>query len=438
MGRSLAVVVFAAAAPVLLLPVSSGAGDRTLPMRFELRHEGPAAACGERCRVFILARGAVTADTPRDFASFAKSRQLAGATVVLDSDGGSVHGAIALGRAIRRLGLNTTVGRTVDIGGSAHEAPRAKLVPRADCESMCAFILLAGVHRVVPPQARVMVHQIWLGDRRDDPTAADYSAEDLVLVQRDIGKLAQYTVEMGASIEVLDLALRIPPWEPMHTLTREEINRTRVATATDSAVPATATGAPPPPPPNVAGMSAMKTTDGLQAMTISERHWSAVDNEGATALARRHPLTVEGEDIGSFDLVLSCGGDNDSYDVSYIERRRGGSTQARPGALDAVSVRIGGKAARLRVVSSHFRARQDELFSYASATVPASLIDRFAAAGNRSMMIETRSARLTTGIRLGNTGAQEGLPRLSASCAKAPGNRADLAPAKATGVMAAK
>jgi len=70
--------------------------------------------------------------------------------------------------------------------------------------------------------------------------------------------------------------------------------------------------------------------------------------------------------------------------------------------------------------------------------VPASLIDRFAAAGNRSMMIETRSARLTTGIRLGNTGAQEGLPRLSASCAKAPGNRADLAPAKATGVMAAK
>ena len=85
---------------------------------------------------------------------------------------------------------------------------------------MCAFVLLGGVERTVPPEARVMVHQIWLGDRRDDPTAASYSAEDLVLVQRDIGKLAQYTVDMGASVEVLDLALRIPPWEPMHLMTR--------------------------------------------------------------------------------------------------------------------------------------------------------------------------------------------------------------------------
>ena len=93
---------------------------------------------------------------------------------------------------------------------------------------MCAFVLLGGVHRVVPSDARVMVHQIWLGDRRDDPTAATYSAEDLVLVQRDIGRLAQYTAEMGASIDLLDLALRIPPWEPMHALTRDELRRTRL------------------------------------------------------------------------------------------------------------------------------------------------------------------------------------------------------------------
>ena len=73
------------------------------------------------------------------------------------------------------------------------------LSPNADCESMCAFVLLGGVRRSVPADARVMVHQIWLGDRREDPTAASYSAEDLVLVQRDIGRLAQYTAEMGAS-----------------------------------------------------------------------------------------------------------------------------------------------------------------------------------------------------------------------------------------------
>ena len=88
------------------------------------------------------------------------------------------------------------------------------------CESMCAFVLLAGVERQVPAEARVMVHQIWLGDRRDDPTAANYSAEDLVVVQRDIGRLAQYTMEMGGGIDLLEIALKIPPWEPMRQLSR--------------------------------------------------------------------------------------------------------------------------------------------------------------------------------------------------------------------------
>jgi hypothetical protein len=31
-----------------------------------------------------------------------------------------------------------------------------------------------------------------------------------------------------------------------------------------------------------------------------------------------------------------------------------------------------------------------------------------------------------TGIRLGNTGAQQSLPQLAASCRKSPGDRADL------------
>lgn len=435
MGRTLAIVVaFAVTAPVLLLAASSGAGDRALPMSFELRHEGPVSSCGDNCRLLVAASGAITASTPHDFITFSKGRQLQGATVVLDSEGGSVHGAIALGREIRRLGLNTTVGRVVDLGGKSNSIPRAKVVPQADCESMCAFVLLAGVHRTVPPEARVKVHQIWLGDRRDDPTAADYSAEDLVLVQRDIGKLAQYTIEMGASIEVLDIALRIPPWEPMHMLTHDELLRTRVAT--DTTIPVASTSASSPP--DVGETPAVAVTDGLQAMTITERHWAAVDHEGTTALARRHPLTVEGEEIGSFDLVVSCGGEPDSYDVRYIERRRAGAIPTRPGTLDAVSVRVGGGTAKLKVVSSRFNRRQDQLVSFATATVPATLIDGFATGGNRSMIVETRSAQLVTGIRLGNTGAKAGLTRLVASCGKALGDRAALAPRQAAGVIAAK
>jgi hypothetical protein len=70
--------------------------------------------------------------------------------------------------------------------------------------------------------------------------------------------------------------------------------------------------------------------------------------------------------------------------------------------------------------------------------VPAALIGAFAAAGNHSMLIQTSSAGATTGIRFGNTGAQQNLPRLAASCIKPLGERADLAPRKTGGMASAK
>ena len=432
MGRSIVrLLALAVAAPVLLLPVSSGAGDRALPMRFDLRLEGPANICGEHCRLLVAASGAITADSPRDFANFAQGRNLSGGIVVLDSDGGSVHGAIALGQEIRKLGLDTTVGTVSDIAGPAKGLARAKLSPRADCESMCAFVLIAGVHRTVPEEARVMVHQIWLGDRRDDPTAATYSAEDLVLVQRDIGKLARYTAEMGASIDMLDLALRIPPWEPMHTMTREEITRDKVAT---EQIVAPSTGAVASMPPAQLPPPVPALTSGAQATTISERNWSVIDRSGSAALARRHPLTFEGEEIGSFDLILSCGASGDSYDISYSEHRHGLDRGPAPEPLSTVTVNVGYGSAALKVVSSEHRDSPDELVSYAAGTLPAALLNNFGGDGNHSLTVETKNAQLVTGIRIGNTGVRQALPQLAARCVKPLGSRAELPPTKAGGL----
>jgi hypothetical protein len=433
MTRSLAfTIALATAALVRLLPASAQVADRTLPMRFDLRLQGPADICGGKCRLWISASGAITAETPRDFELFVQGRDLAGATVVLDSDGGSVLGAIALGRDIRRLGLDTTVGRIIDLDAAEKGTPRAKFSPRADCESMCGFVLLGGVHRAVPPEARVMVHQIWLGDRRDDPTAATYTAEDLVLVQRDIGRLARYTIDMGGSIDLLNLALRIPPWEPMHALTAEETRRTRLATD-QPAAPVAASPAP------AATRPIPRMTDGAHATEISERRWAVVDHSGVAALARRQPLTVEGEDIGSFDLMLACGASGgNGYDVSYVERRHDGGRIQLPAELGAVTVTVGRMSASLKVVSSERRSQPDELVTYAAGTVPAALIGAFAAAGNHSMLIETKSAGMVTGIRFGNTGAQQNLPRLTAGCVKAIGDRAELSAHKTGGIASAK
>jgi hypothetical protein len=104
------------------------------------------------------------------------------------------------------------------------------LSSKADCESMCAFILLGGVHRYVPPEARILVHQIWLGSKRKRSLENQYTANEVSLVQRDLASLARYTIEMGVSIELIETASRVPPWEPLYSLTRDELRRFAVAT----------------------------------------------------------------------------------------------------------------------------------------------------------------------------------------------------------------
>ena len=56
--------------------------ERKLPMRFSW------VACQPDCRGWVSAVGIVTSDSPREFDEFAQTRELNGATIVLDSSGG--------------------------------------------------------------------------------------------------------------------------------------------------------------------------------------------------------------------------------------------------------------------------------------------------------------------------------------------------------------
>jgi len=210
------------AAPVGPAHASVTLEERKLPMRFTW------VACEPNCRGWITAVGIVTADSPKDFDDFARGRQLGGATIVLDSSGGSVNDSIALGRRWRNLGALTTVG--ISVQTHTAQGDRASVVPEAYCESMCVFLLLSGKTRYVPQAAHVRVHQIWMGDRADDAKAASYSAQDLMIVERDIGRLAKYTFDMGGAGDLLSLSLNVPPWEELHELSREELRLTNLVT----------------------------------------------------------------------------------------------------------------------------------------------------------------------------------------------------------------
>jgi hypothetical protein len=196
--------------------------ERKLPMKFSW------IACEPACTGWVNAVGIVTSDSPKDFDEFAHGRNLAGATVVLDSSGGSVNDSIALGRRFRELGLRTTVGTSVVTHAASGD--HGSVAPEAYCESMCVFLLLSGKTRYVPQQAHLRVHQIWMGDRADDAKAASYSAQDLMIVERDVGRLAKYTFDMGGSGDLLALSLSVPPWEELHELSRDELRLTNLVT----------------------------------------------------------------------------------------------------------------------------------------------------------------------------------------------------------------
>lgn len=383
--------------------------SRTLPMQFEWRLEGPADVCGTACRSWISAVGSITTDTPKAFEAFAHNRDVRGATLVLDSGGGSVLAALALGRTVRRFDMTTTVGRTIELPAVEGEQPRARLLPKADCESMCAFVLLAGTRRYIPPEAEVLVHQIWLGDKRSDATAVTYTAEDIVTIQRDIGRLALYTAEMGGGLELIERALRIPPWENMKALSRHDLDSMKLQTVAKIENPI----------PNVTS-SAAPSNPGLEAVVaINHRGWAVVERAGQTMLARRHPLTVEGEEIGNFDVMFGCAPIGDGFTVTYVERRRVPGTQRVPEPLKDVSISLGRNMVPLKIVSSRASSKPAELTSSARGIIPVTLIKGFADPAARSLMVETASRdNAETAIRIGNLGVAQHLPKLAAACAK--------------------
>ena len=240
--------------------------ERKLPMQFNW------VACQPHCGGWISAVGIVTAESPKDFDDFAQGRDLRGTTIVLDSSGGSVNDSITLGRRFRNLGMMTTVGTSIRTRTT--QGDRGAVDPEAYCESMCVFRRLSGKSRYVPETAHVRVHQIWMGDRADDARAATYSAEDLMIVERDIGRLAKYTFDMGGGGDLLALSLSVPPWEELHELSRDELRLSNLVTtdAIAEVLPSTGTSA-------VQGVA-------MAGKPVQDRFTSSAVNDAVTPAAK--------------------------------------------------------------------------------------------------------------------------------------------------------
>jgi hypothetical protein len=126
--------------------------------------------CEPTCFEWIAAEGSIDQRAPvrlkRALSRIGK-RKL---PIVIDSPGGTVDDAIALGKLVRQRQLDVIVGRTELVTCAPDDAPCRALQRRgvrlgrpsvevAKCASSCPFILAGGVRRAVGVGAVVGVHQ---------------------------------------------------------------------------------------------------------------------------------------------------------------------------------------------------------------------------------------------------------------------------------------
>jgi hypothetical protein len=371
-------------------------------MRFEWVREGPADKCGANCREWVSAKGTIMPDTGREFEAFARTRDIAGKVMVLESGGGAVTGGLVLGRALRRLNMTVVVGQTVMLPAGSSGEQRATYSPRAICASMCPFVLLGGSRRHVPAEARILVHQIWPGAARADSTAAIYSAQNVAGMLRATAEMARYTVDMGGEIELFDLSMRIPPWEDLRILTQAEVQRTRLNTTdTPFAPDADAVSSPPP--------GVLPPTGGQPA---SIARWTLVGSGADRGVVRRHPLTLEGEEIGSMLITIACGDRPTTMRLRYWETRRLASAGD---VITRAVMALGRERVPLTIESSSMIGGRLE--SVANATVPTGLVAKLLASNQGSVGVATlTNSKVRTAIRIGMTGLPQVLPQLASSC----------------------
>ncbi|TKW66021.1 MAG: hypothetical protein DI616_12830 [Paracoccus denitrificans] len=206
------------AAPGLFAPPVEGPSVR--PYRPDLRPSEPGAPAmrpmpdslqfeieGDAIRI----SGQIAGGDADRFASWMDQNQPAETRVSLDSSGGSVADALAIGRTIRAGGFDTIIE-----DGSV-------------CLSACPYMFSGGVTRQATQGAVVGVHQHFFGKNTLLP--AFMAVRD---VQRAQASVMDYLDEMGVDLRLMSYALRTPP-EEIHVLDADHMREFNLTTDQEAA-----------------------------------------------------------------------------------------------------------------------------------------------------------------------------------------------------------
>jgi hypothetical protein len=206
--------------PAILAPLMPG-GGRLTPM------PQPDAAMAKQMTFELVGGGKLMATgtiTPGIFETFSAEVTKRGdyiKTVVLNSPGGSVGDALAMGKLIRDKKLAT-------------EVESGKY-----CASSCPLVFVGGVERKAGDKAAIGVHQVFA-------MPGDVSAvkDGMNEAQRVSARCQRYLGDMGVNLQMWVHAMETPK-EKLFVFKPDELKSLNIVTAANAPV---ATTAPPPKP----------------------------------------------------------------------------------------------------------------------------------------------------------------------------------------------
>ena len=298
--RGFAVLIAAvilACGPAAAAPPKKAAPPVEPPMQVHVvrsAHPG----CEPQCPQWIVAQGRIMTGTAGQFRNVLGRLGERRLPVLVDSGGGSVNDALAIGRLIRAKGLRVAITRTAFTPCAADDAACRKAregrnkqgrelrglaqARYSKCASSCAFILAGGAERLVGPGTGVGLHQISMTLRRylvltRRSFGVPVETQKTLVSERTVtgghaqtrdtyAKIRQFFAEMGIGEEVMTIIMSTPNSE-IHWLTRKELEATRLAThfingeELVTGVPASAPAAPPPS--TVPGISDLMRYQGI-------------------------------------------------------------------------------------------------------------------------------------------------------------------------------
>jgi len=187
-----------------LMPLPQPDGAMARPMTFELVSGGK-----------LMATGTITPGISQSFAAEVGKRGDYVKTVVLNSPGGSVNDALAMGRLIREKKFAT-------------EVESGKY-----CVSSCPLVFAGGVERRAGDRATIGVHQV-----AAISSAANGPPRDEMSVAQNISARCQrYLGDMGVSLQVWVHAMETPH-DRLFVFKPDELKSLNMVTASAAPTPA--------------------------------------------------------------------------------------------------------------------------------------------------------------------------------------------------------